>query len=91
MDKSIAVVVGGEWGRFWSVSASAYSWQSAGAKTCLNATLATFDVLAAPGNRAVDNFLRAYQGWLLLLGIGATAAEGAILGFFMIRASRRKP
>ena len=91
VDTSIAVVVGAEWGRFWSVSASAYSWQSAGAKTCLNATLATFDVLAAPGNRAVDNFLRAYQGWLLLLGIGATAAEGAILGFFMIRASRRKP
>jgi len=87
----VTVVVGAEWGLYWVIVGAATVQDFDSSRGQIEATMATFDVLDATVSQAVGNFFRAYEGWLLLAGIAATAAEGAILGFLMVRATRRKP
>src|SRR2546426_408793 len=86
----VTVVVGAEWGRYWVIIGAATIQVFDSSRGQIEAAMATFDVLEATGS-PVSNFLQAYQGWLLLTAIGATVAEAAILGFLMLRTSRRKP
>jgi hypothetical protein len=70
----IAVVVGSEWQRFWGLSGSAFSWMSPGARTCFNATLASFELAEAPLSVAVSAFFLTNYVPLLAAGLGATSA-----------------
>ncbi len=82
----LIVVVGPEWRSFWALAGVVFSWDVPTITPTMNESLATFEVLPAPWYGA----LFAVGDWILIAGLVATAAEGIVFGFLIVRSSRRR-
>jgi len=90
LNTDIIVVVGAEWHRFWALSGSGFSWFGPGSRTCLNWTVQRFDIADVPTGTAISTFFERNALWILVTGLVATAVEGSVLGYLIVRSSRPK-
>lgn len=88
--QTLTVVVGSEWSRDWAIIGTMYSWEALGTRTCVNATLASLTIEAAPPGQAFVGVLTSHAGWILFGALVATATEGTALGILVVRQSRRE-
>ena len=80
----LMVVVGPEFRRFWALGGTMFSWDTATVSPEIEATFASFEILEGPGS-----WIGSLEPWLLVGASVATAAEGGILGYLILRGRRR--
>lgn len=83
------VVTGPGWDRFWAVSGGMFIWDVPTIGPRVNASLASFTVLAAPPG-LTPGTTSALGFWLLTGGLVATIVEGTVIAFLIVRLSRKK-
>ena len=85
----ITVVLSPEFRLSWGLIGTMFSWDALFARSCVNATLKSFDILGSEPVASAPDWLTANQMWILLAALVATATEGAVMGVLIIRGSRK--
>lgn len=88
--QEIYVILGPEWSRAWILIGTTSPREATSFLSCVNVTANSFDVLPAPPSVAFLNLVDAYRNWILVGGLVATGAEGAVLGTLVVRQLRRR-
>jgi len=90
----LVVLPAPEWGRFWGFVGTMFSWDAAIARSCIDATIGSFDIrpAALPPPAAPESLsvLQAAYPWLLAIALGATGTEGLVLGILIYRQRQRR-
>ena len=85
----ITVVLSPEFRVSWALIGTMFSWDAIFARSCVNATLTSFDILGSEPAVLAPDWLAAHQMWILLAALVATATEGTVMGALIIRGSRK--
>lgn len=86
----LVVLPSQEWGRVFAFVGTMFSWDAAVARSCVEKTIASFDLSAAPpGVQLTSGLERAYP-WLQGIALAATGTEALVLGILIVRQVRRR-
>ncbi len=85
VDQIITIVLGPEHGMYWALIGTFYPENVTAVGPLINGTMASFEVL--PGERPA---ILASRDAILVGASAATVVEGGILGFLVVRGSRRR-
>src|SRR2546427_196894 len=85
----ITIVLSPEFRVSWALIGTMFSWDAIFARSCVNATLTSFDILGSEPAVLAPDWLTAHQMWILLAALVATATEGAVMGALILRGSRK--